>query len=165
MQSQWARITPRGPWRLAFLIVASLALLSLVAPSLASVIAQPSVYLLAALVVVGVPLIALMSRAWVAGTFVSDTGVKVSAIVSTQYARWDEIDAVRVEVGRTRWLGTPLRIPGSEIVIDLQGERLRTHVGTASPDLWLRPQAWDSARDRLRQWWRETRDPQDPSKS
>ena len=155
-QSRWERVTPRGPWRLALLISFSLALVSLAAPAMVALVAAPSAYALALVILVLVPATALIARGWVAGCFVSDAGVKVATVLRTTYAPWQAIAEMSVADG-SRWLGTPLRVRGQRLTLRLLHGTAETGLCTASPDLWLRPQAWAIARDRLQQWWLETR--------
>lgn len=166
VQSRWVRVCGRGPWRWAFLIFSSAAVVTLSSAALAVVVTQPGwlALLLSALVIL--PLVALLARAWVAGTYVSDRGIKVSRILSTDMAPWPEVADIAVARG-SRWLGLPMRVSGQRIVVHVAGgagsleghapDAMGTHVETASPDLWLRPQAWSVASDRLRTWLRETR--------
>lgn len=159
-QATWLRLCPRGPWRVAFLIVATLAIVTFAAAAVASVLAAPSWAGAGITLVIVIPIVALLARGWVAGTYVCDRGVKVSSIRSTEAIPWTSIAAIEVEA-RSRWLGTPLSVEGARLAIlvreghgDLR--RIGTHVESASPDLWLRPQAWDAASDRLRTWLRES---------
>ena len=166
VQTRWIRVCGRGPWRWAFLIVCSAAVVTLSSAALAVLVTQPGwlPLLLSALVIV--PLVALLARAWVAGTYVSDRGIKVSRILATDVVPWSEVADIAV-VGGSRWLGLPMRASGERTVVRLVGtpgtlgagapDAIDTHVETASPDLWLRPQAWSAASDRLRTWLRETR--------
>jgi len=166
VQVRWIRICGRGPWRWAFLIVSSAAVVTLSSAALAVVITAPSVLALLISAIVVIPLVALLARAWVAGTYVSDRGIKVSRILTTVVVPWPEIADIAWIRG-SRWLGLPLRVRGEGIVVHGTGgagsgdarapEAIDTHVETASPDLWLRPQAWSAASDRLRTWLRETR--------
>lgn len=160
-QPRWIRVCGRGPWRWAFLIACSLAVVTLSSAALAAVITRPGWQTLMLSILVVVPLVALLARAWVAGTYVSDRGVKVSRILATDVAPWSEVADVST-VGGSRWLGLPVRAGGERVVVQLVAgadgpEAIGTHVETASPDLWLRPQAWSAASDRLRTWLRETR--------
>jgi hypothetical protein len=156
-QTKWVRVCGRGPWRWGFLIVCTAAVVTLSSAALAVVVAQPGWLALVISLVVVIPLIALLARAWVAGTYVSDQGIKVSRILSTEAIPWSTVVAVG-STRRRRWLGTPLPIPGTTVTIsDAAGRERDTHIETASPDLWLRPQAFDAARDRLITWLRETR--------
>lgn len=171
VQARWIRVCGRGPWRWAFLIVCSAAVVTLSSAALAVAVTRPGwlSLLLSALVIV--PLVALLARAWVAGTYVSDRGVKVSRILATDVAPWPEVADIAVARG-SRWLGLPIRVGGERVVVRLVGaadardadapgdrapDTIDTHVETASPDLWLRPQAWSAASDRLHTWLRETR--------
>ena len=173
VQARWIRVCGRGPWRWAFLIASSAAVVTLASSALAVVVIRPDWQSLLLTALVIVPLVALLARAWVAGTYVSDRGVKVSRILATDVAPWPEVADIAVASG-SRWLGLPIRVSGEHIVVHLAGaadtalaadnmgatppDVIRTHVETASPDLWLRPQAWAAASDRLRTWQRETRD-------
>lgn len=156
-QQRWVRVCSRGPWRWGFLILMSFAVITAGSAALAAALARPGwVSALLALVIL-VPLVSLLARAWVVGTYVSDRGVKVSSVLTTEVLPWSDIDAIRVEAG-TRLLGIPVGVAGEhvELVSSRTGSApLRTHVETASPDLWLRPQAWSAAADRLRTWSRE----------
>jgi len=162
-QVRWIRVCGRGPWRWAFLLVLSAAVVTLSSAALAVVVTRPGwlSVLLSALVIL--PLVALLARAWVAGTYVSDRGIKVSRILATDVVPWSQVADI-LAVGGSRWLGLPLRAGGERIVVRLvpmadarDADVIDTHVETASPDLLLRPQAWSAASDRLSTWLRETR--------
>jgi hypothetical protein len=162
VQERWLRVCGRGPWRWAFLIVASAAVVISVSAAVAATLAQPGWITIALSIVVAVPLVALLARAWVAGTYVSDRGVKVSRVLTTELVPWPRVVAIDSVTG-SRWLGLPLRLGGERIVVRTTDDAgasaaIDTHVETASPDLWLRPQALDAAAGRLRTWLRETRD-------
>lgn len=166
VQARWIRVCGRGPWRWAFLIACSAAVVTLSSAALAVVVTQPGMLTLLLSALVIVPLVALLARAWVAGTYVSDRGIKVSRILATDVAPWSDVAGIAVASG-SHWLGLPIRVSGERIVVHLVGaadnmgaaapDVIVTHVETASPDLWLRPQAWSAASDRLRTWLRETR--------
>ncbi|MGI9196448.1 MAG: PH domain-containing protein [Candidatus Nanopelagicales bacterium] len=157
-QERWLRATPRGPWRLAFLVAVTLTLLSLAAPAALALLAAPSAYAVAVVLLVAIPAVALTARGWAAGTYVNDSGLKVSSVLRTHFAPWSAIALVRAERQGVRWLGTPLRIPGEVLIVEvIAADPVSTTVSTASPDLWLRPHAWEAARDALTQWWRESR--------
>lgn len=166
VQVRWIRICGRGPWRWAFLIVSSAAVVTLSSAALAVVITAPSVLALLISMIVVIPLVALLARAWVAGTYVSDHGIKVSRILTTEVAPWTDIADI-AWISGSRWLGLPLRVSGEHAIVQMaagmvgQGAdapyAVATHVETASPDLWLRPQAWAAASDRMRTWLREAR--------
>jgi len=159
VQSRWTRVCGRGPWRWGFLIALTAAVVTLCSAAVATLLTQPGwLSLLLGLLVV-IPLIALLARAWVVGTYVNDRGVKVSSLFTTEVILWPAVQAITTEEG-THWLGTPLRARGQRValhLIDGSTAGIRTHIETASPDLWLRPQAWETARDRLSTWLRETR--------
>ena len=151
----------RGPWRLALLIPVTLAWLSIAIPALMAVASVRSPAELAAvllvLLAVGFPVSAVIVRAWVSGTYVRDSGVKVATILRTTAVPWESVTAVRVAEGPVPWCGTPLRVPGERVVLDTREGPIPTTLTSASSDLWLRPQAWHAARDRLQVWWSEVR--------
>lgn len=158
-QTRWVRVPNRGPWRLALLIPVTLGWLSIAIPALMAIASVRSLGELAVVLLIlcaiGVPVSAVLVRAWVAGTYVRDSGVKVSTILRTTSVPWDSITAVRVTVGTVPWCGTPLRVPGERVVLDTREGPIPTTLTSASSDLWLRPQAWHAARDRLLVWWNE----------
>lgn len=156
-QERWIRIPPRGPWRLAFLIVSSLAWLSLLPASLISLFVAPSFYAVALIVAVLLPCGALLLRGWAAGTYVSDRGVKVSRVLTTTFIPWDDVTRVRVDAATRGWLGTPIPVRAQSLALDTPEESVPTTITNVDPDLWLRAQAWDASGDRLTLWWRETR--------
>ena len=162
VQARWTRVCGRGPWRWAFLVTMSAAVVIVISSAAAAALAQPGWLTLALTIVVALPLVALLARAWVAGTYVSDRGVKVSSVLTTEVLPWAAVTAIVIAEG-TRVLGTPLRAGGQRVVVRIVDDShassdVATHIETASPDLWLRPQAWAAASDRLRTWLRETRD-------
>jgi len=157
MQTRWIRVCGRGPWRWGFLTLCTAAVVTLSCAAVAVALTRPGWLSLLVTVAVVLPLVGLLARAWVAGTYVSDRGIKVSRILTTEAIPWPCVTDV-VDAPGSRLLGTPLRVPGLGVVIrDDAGQGIRTHVESASPDLWLRPQAWSAASDRLRTWVRETR--------
>ena len=160
-QTRWVRVPNRGPWRLALLIPVTLAWLSIAIPALMAIAAVRSLAELAVVLLIlcaiGVPVSAVLVRAWVSGTYVRDSGVKVATILRTTAVPWDSVTAVRVEEGPVPWCGTPLRVRGERVVLDTCEGPIATTVTSASADLWLRPQAWHAARDRLPLWWNEVR--------
>ena len=167
VQDRWTRVCGRGPWRWAFLVVVSAAVVIAISSATAAALAQPGWITIALTIVVALPLVALLTRAWVAGTYVSDRGVKVSSVLATEVLPWTTVTDIVTARG-TRLLGTPLRTGGQRVVVRIVdgthgSSEIPTHIETASPDLWLRPQAWSAASDRLRTWLRETRDAGDQS--
>jgi len=63
---------------------------------------------------------------------------------------------LQVVVGSVPLVGTPLPPRGRRMVITTHsGIRHATHVYTTSPDLLGRPEAFDMARDRLENWFRQ----------
>jgi hypothetical protein len=156
VQVQWSRICGRGPWRWTFLIGFSALVVITVSAAVAATLADPGLLTVMLSIVIGLPLVALLARAWVAGTYVSDRGIKISGVLTTVVIPWGAIHAIDSATG-SRLLGLPLRAPGKRMEVAWSDTVTSTHVETASPDLWLRPAAFDAARDRLLTWLRETR--------
>ena len=156
VQVRWARICGRGPWRWGFLIGFTALVVITVSAAVAATLADPDLLTFMLSIVIALPLIALLARAWVAGTYVSDRGIKVSGVLTTVVIPWRDVRAIDATVG-SRLLGLPLRGHGERMEISWAETTTATHVETASPDLWLRPEAFDAARDRLITWLRETR--------
>ncbi len=155
-QVRWIRVCSRGPWRWGFLIAFTVLVTTVLAAAVSAALVSPGILTVVLTLVVALPLVALLARAWVAGTYVCDRGIKVSGVLITDVVPWDQVIAVRVD-GRSRILGLPLPAGGERVVLDTSTRVVGTHVESRSPDLWLRPEAWDAARDRLFTWWAETR--------
>ncbi|MGA0946050.1 MAG: hypothetical protein ACO3UW_09820, partial [Candidatus Nanopelagicales bacterium] len=65
------------------------------------------------------------------------------------------IDGIAASPG-SRLLGLPLRVAGERVDIVWHEGAMPTHVESLSPDLWLRPESFAAARDRLSTWLRES---------
>jgi len=153
-QARWLRVCGRGPWRWAFLILFTAAVITVVSAAGAAALSQPGLVTAMLTILIAVPLVALLARAWVAGTYVNDRGIKVSGVLTTTVIPWSDVIEFTL-TGRSRLLGTPLRLAGEHVGVRWSQATTPTHVETASPDLWLRPQSFDAARDRLLTWYRE----------
>ncbi len=156
VQLTWRRVPPRGPWRLALLISCTALLITGGAAMISALLASPSIpgLLISVVVIVGSAL--LLGRGWAVGTSVSDAGVKVSRLRTTVVIPWADVVEVD-ELPRSRWLGLPVSVAGSTVLLRTPEGPVLTHIATASPDLWGRPQSADTAATALRTWWRETR--------
>lgn len=155
-QVRWIRIPPRGPWRLAFLILATLALVTIIAPILLGLAgaAGPGALLAGlGLLVLLAPAIALLVRGWIAGTYVNDAGLKVTGILRTAYVPWSAVAEIHIVDARVPLLGLPVPVRARRLEARTAvGERIPTLITSVSPDLAGRPQAWDASVDRLRVW-------------
>ena len=158
-QVRWLRIPPRGPWRLAFLIAATLGLVTIVAPLLLGLAAARSLSALGSglgLIVLLAPAIAFLARGWVAGTYVNDAGIKATGILRTTHVAWSDVAGIEVIEARAPFLGLPIWVPARIAQVRCRnGERFATLITSVSPDLWGRPQAYAAATDRIALWWRE----------
>lgn len=152
-QTRRVRITPRGPVRLALLLV-STAVIVIAAGSalLVGLSGAPLGATFIAAAIVGAALL-LVLRGWVVGTYVTDDEVTIETTFARTSVRWSGVASVDVVDGRRGFLGLPVRAPARESVLTLaDGTELRTHIYSTSPDLWLRPEAFDMATSRLQRW-------------
>lgn len=150
-QIRWMRIPPRGPWRLALLILTTLATASLAGSALlglAGIRTPQGLAIAAAVIVTGLPVIAVLVRGWIHGTYVNDFGVRIVRMWSTRFVPWSAIEEIS-ESGRRR----------RHLVLLAEGRQITTTIGDTNLDTALRPQAWESAADRLRTWHREAEPP------
>lgn len=155
VQPTWKRIPARGPWRLILLITLTALLITGGAAMISVVLTAPTWAGLLVSVAVLVPLTVFLIRAWVVGTSVSDTGIKVSRLLTTVVIPWSDVTAIDTH-DFSRWLGLPVMVRATGIVATTTAGSVPTHVTSVSADLWLRPQSFDAAADGLRTWWRET---------
>jgi hypothetical protein len=92
-------------------------------------------------------------RGWVVGTYVSDDGVVIETVLRRIAVPWNEVRAVVARTAPCPFLGTPLRTAAARLFVEtVDGHRIPTHVYATSPDLWLRPVAFDMAQLRLARW-------------
>ena len=149
-QLRWIRVPARGPWRLALLILATLAVASVTGTALLTLAAARSgagLGIAALALVVVLPAIGLLVRAWVIGTYVNDSGVRNVGWWGSHFLSWPTVLEVRTRITRT----------GQRVVVCTDAGDVDTRIGSRDLDTALRPQAWDAAVDRLRTWHRETR--------
>lgn len=152
-QVRLVRVTPRGPIRLAVLIAGT----ALVAVCAGTVVMAALTSALTPLTIVGAAvtgtLLVLVLRGWVVGTFVNDDVVRVETTWRRIDCAWSSVASAADVEAPAPLVGTPLHVPGRRVVITTQeGNTLATHVYSTSPDLWLRPEAYDMARLRLARW-------------
>lgn len=152
-QVRKVRVTPRGPLRVAGLVIATAIMVTTTGSfMLAAVTAGLSPTTLIGAALTATLLVAIL-RGWVVGTYVTDDGISVDRTWSRDVILWGDVVGVECPSERVPLLGLPLRVPGQRSAIRLAGgRRIPTHVYTASPDLWLRPEAFDMARIRLERW-------------
>lgn len=153
VQERPVRITRRGPVRLAALGIGGILLVGLLGTALlAGVNAGLSlpVFVVSALCATG---LALVLRGAVVGTFVDDRQVTIETMLRHTEIPWSEVVRVSTDDAGIPFLGLPIPVPGSWTTLHLtDGTSVRTHVYSTSPDLWLRPEAFDMARLRLENW-------------
>ena len=152
-QVRRVRVSPRGPIRIAALTLSAVLLtivtgLSIVAS--ASTGLSPLTVLASAL---SASALVLVLRGWVVGTYVTDLGVTVETTWRHRAVPWQDVSTIVTESRRCPLLGLPIPVPADRSVLHLtDGTVLATHVYSVSPDLWLRPEAYDIARLRLERW-------------
>lgn len=147
---RWMRIPARGPWRLALLIAASLAVASLAGSALlalAGIRTTQGLALASLAIAIGLPLVALVARGWIQGTYVNDSGVRIVRMWRTEHIPWPLIDGITVSTTGHR----------RRLLIDTAGVSIATTISSVTLDTALRPQTWDAAVDRMRIWHTETR--------
>jgi hypothetical protein len=152
-QVRRVRISPRGPVRLAALLLGSvtvtIAAATLVMASLATTVTLATVAG-GALVATG---IVLILRGWVVGTYVNDEAVTIETTWRRSTIPWASVRAITTQEAPAPFLGLPVRVPSLRaFVTTSDGATLPTHVYACSPDLWLRAEAFDIARLRLERW-------------
>lgn len=152
-QRRRVRIAGRGFIRVASLIVLTALTVSAMGSALMAGLA--SGFTIESLVgsALSATLVVLVLRGWVVGTYVNDDGISIETTWRRVALPWSEVKAVHTEPARAPFLGLPL--PTRSIccfVTRADGTELKTHVYACSPDLWLRPEAFDAARIRLENW-------------
>jgi hypothetical protein len=149
-QVTWMRIPARGPWRLALLIGSSsivAAFLGTALVALAATHTLEGVILGGTTLLVMMPVVLIIARGWVTGTYVNDTGVRVVRMWRSDFTPWSIVTAI--DIAETRW-GQRL------LVVTSQGD-IHTDIGSITLDTAMRPQTWLSSVDRMRVWQREAR--------
>lgn len=152
-QVRRVRVTGRGPWRVVVLSVLSVATIAALGTALMAALASGASVASLVGAGLGATLLFLTLRGWVVGTYVTDAGLSVERTFRRVSVPWTDVERVDERTARTPWLGTPVPVPGRRCVVTLLGgAEVATHVYTTSPDLWLRPEAYDMARLRLDRW-------------
>ncbi len=156
-QVRKVRITPRGPLRLAGLAIATTVMVTTTASfMMATVAAGLSATTLIGAALAATLLVAIL-RGWVVGTYVTDDGISIDRTWSRDVIPWADVAAIDCEEEPAPFLGMPVRVTTLRSSVRLaSGRRIPTHVYATSPDLWLRPEAFDMARGRLERWQRPT---------
>jgi hypothetical protein len=147
------RVMPRGPVRVVVLVFATAATVVFLATALIAALIAPALPAVLVSAAVAASACFLILRGWVVGTFVSDEAVRIESLFGRDEVPWSLIEAVACRPEPGPFLGIPLPIHGDRVSLALaDGRRLGTHVYAASPDLWLRHEAFDMARLRLENW-------------
>lgn len=152
-QVRGVRAAPRGPIRLTALVIATLLTISAMGSMLMTALTMPlSPLTFAGSALAAVALVAVL-RGWVVGTYVNDDGARVETVLRRTSVPWTDVSRVLERSAGCPLLGIPARVPAVRVFIRCRdGRELATHVYATSPDLWLRPEAFDMARLRLSRW-------------
>ena len=147
------RVSPRGPIRLVVLFVGTVFTVLFIATSVMAAVVAPYPPAVIVSAVIGATACFLILRGWVVGTFVSDQALRVETVLSRAEVPWSRVATMDTRASAGPFLGLPLPVSGHRVFATLEdGTRVGTHVYTGSPDLWLRPEAFDVARLRLENW-------------
>ena len=153
VQERPVRVTRRGPIRLAAVLLGGILLVGFLGTALLAGVQSglsPAVFVVAAVCATA---LALVLRGSVVGTLVDDRGVTIETTLRHTEIPWSEVVSVTTDDVGTPFLGLPIPVPGRWTTLNLKdGTAVRTHVYSTSPDLWLRPEAFDMARLRLENW-------------
>lgn len=147
-QERWLRIPHRGPWRLALLITSTLALAVVGGSALLALAGTRSVSGLAIGVIallISLPVIMIVARGWVVGTFVNDSGIRIVRLVRSDFIPWSIVDELTVVP--VRW--------GQHLVVATADGIIPTTIGSRTLDTAWREQTWLSSVDRMRIWHSE----------
>lgn len=153
VQVRRVRVTGRGPWRVAGLAVLSVATIAALGTALMAALANGASVGVLVGAVVAATMLVLTLRGWVVGTYVTDAGLSVERTWRRISVSWPDVERVEERQARTPFLGSPVPAAGRRCVVVLHdGTDLPTHIYSTSPDLWLRPEAYDMAHLRLERW-------------
>jgi hypothetical protein len=149
-QVRWIRVPARGPWRLFALIIATLVTLTVFGAALFSIAGSRTV--VEAIVAIAIATIiggfgGLLTRAWILGTYVNDSGVRITRWTKTEFLPWVSIQKIDIH-------GSRLKQRVSLRVTD--GSTVATTISSGDADTWLRPRTWEATVDRLSVWLHET---------
>lgn len=152
-QTRLVRITPRGPFRLLVLVLATVLTVFLLTAALLTAIAAPLSVATFVAAAIAATCVGAVLRGWVVGTYVNDDGITIDTMLRRRSVPWSAVARVACLDGRARLLGLPLQVPGRRVVILTTSEQtVETHVQSTSLDLLWRPEAFAMARDRLENW-------------
>jgi hypothetical protein len=154
------RISPRGPIRVALLVVSSVIEVIVMGMAVVGALGSGiSVY-----AVVGAAIAAsglfLLLRGWVVGTYVNDYVLTIETTFRKRSLPWSQVADVSASTQRCPFLGLPLRTRSTRVIVtDTSGLQIGTHVYATSPDYWLRSEAFDMAAQRIERWAQDSRRP------
>jgi hypothetical protein len=152
-QVRRVRVTPRGPIRIAALVVSTLVMISATGSLVMAAFGTGFSPLMLVGSAAAATILALVLRGWVVGTYVTDAGVTVETTWREVSLPWDQVRSISVRTTPSPFLGLPVRTSVERSVVETtDGRTVGTHLYATSPDLWLRAEAFDMARLRLERW-------------
>lgn len=153
VQERLIRVISRGPIRILFLALASLAAVMLAATAVMTALSAPLSVASLLGAAIAATAVALLLRGWVVGTYVTDAGVTVDSMWRRTFTPWSEVASIEAIPARVPFLGLPMRITGERVFIHVKnGPAIATHISSRSPDTCCRSDAFDIARIRLENW-------------
>lgn len=126
VQSEWVRVSRRGPLRIAFLVALTLIFSWVALGSLLAVFTAGNAFTrvvvgaCAGLIMAGAAWI--LMRAWVVGTFLNDHGVRIRRAASTDTVAWQDVADIRESPYRMRIAGIRMPFAGRRMVVDVAAE-------------------------------------------
>ncbi len=152
-QERFVRVCNRGPWRVLGLVLLTLVTVAWLGATTMAALADGVSVASVAGTAVAATMLVLVLRGWVVGTYVNDAGVRIERTWGRRHVPWTDVDRIDERAQSVPLLGAVLPVPGRRCIVRTRsGSAVPTHVYTASPDLWLRPEAYDAARLRLDRW-------------
>lgn len=144
------RVPRRGPIRVLALTAFGLLAVTTVGSALLAGMGAGLSATVVIIAAVSATVVALVLRGSAVGTYVTDHEVKIETMLRRTEIPWAQVMSVGTHDASTPFLGLPIPVPGKWTSLHLaDGTAVRTHVYSTSPDLWLRPEAFDMARLRL----------------
>jgi len=158
-RERWRRPYRPGPWRVGgaalLLLLASYLLMSTLIIAMAGTLAEASLCMAGAVLVIAYALRVLRVGVWV-----SAHGIRQVGLFTTTTLAWKDVAAVRTAQQPVKWLGMPRNVQGQALHVEPRGrESLRTLLTDHNADFLARPEAFDRAADVVEGWAAEHRRP------
>ncbi|HEX5565665.1 MAG TPA: hypothetical protein VFY14_01775 [Streptomyces sp.] len=151
-RERWRRPYRPGPWRVGgaalLLLLASYLLMSTLIIAMAGTLAEASLCVVGAVLVIAYTLRLLRVGVWV-----SAHGIRQVGLFTTITLAWEDVTTVRTAQQPVKWLGTLRTVQGQALLIEPRGrETPRTLLTDHNADFLARPEAFDRAADVVEGW-------------